>query len=235
MADAEYRIIAGVKVKVRPKKPTKKAQRQEARLSARGTLFTEQDGKVTLIKDKYTHDELLTLLNLLGKRAQTRLATLGTYFNEKGKKYTGEINPVYEKYKGYNISYAGLTDRSLLSKVKTAVEILNAKQSTYTGYMSLQHKAYESLKKSHPKLKNLTFEQWKQMTVYMGAWQAAHEGEQYDSETLLAYTNWGVNLSQGADMLKPVEEVDLNKWFLDASREEKTGQWIDLKQDFDDI
>ena len=234
MQNNEYKI-GSVNVKIRPKKPTKKAERQEARLTAKGTLFTEQDGKVTLIKEKYTHEELLTLLNLLGKRAQSRLKTLGTYFDEKGKKYTGEINPVYEKYKGYTVSYIGLSDRAILSKVKTAVEILNAKQSTYSGYKSLQYKAYEKLKENHPKLKNLTFEQWKQMTVYMGAWQSAHEGEQYDSETLLSYSHWANNLAQGPDVLKPAEEVDLNKWFLDTSREEKTGQWLDLKEDFDDI
>lgn len=233
MQTSEYKI-GSVTVKYKPKKPTKKAQRQEARITAKGTLFTEQDGKVTLIKDKYTHEELLTLLNLLGKRAKSRLSTLGEYFNEKGKHYTGGINPVYEKYKGYNTSYAGLSDRALLSKVKTAVEILNAKQSTYSGYMSLQYKAYNKLKENHPKLKNITFDQWKQMTIYMGTWQSAHEGEQYDSETLLSYVNWANN-TLGADVIKPVEEVDLNKWFLDTSREEKSGQWIDLKQDFDDI
>lgn len=235
MANFEYKEIAGVKVKVRPKKPTKKAQRQEARLTAKDTLYTEQGGKVTLMKEKYTHEELLTLLNLLGKRAQSRLKTLGEYFSGKGSKYTGEINPVYEKYKGYNVSYAGLSDRALLSKIKTAIEILNAKQSTYTGYRSLQYKAFNKLKENHPKLKNLTFDQWKQMTIYMGAWQSAHEGEQYDSETLLSYSNWANNLAGETDVLKPVEEVDLSKWFLDASREEKTGQWLDLKQDFEDI
>lgn len=235
MAGFKYKEIAGVKVKIKPKKPTKKAQRQKARLEAKGTLYTDVGGKVTLIKEKYTHDELLTLLNLLGKRAQSRLKTIGEYFDEKGKKYTGEINPIYEKYKGYSASYAGLSDRALLSKVKTAVEILNAKQSTYTGYMRLQYKAFNKLKENHPKLKNLTFEQWKQMTIYMGAWQSAHEGEQYDSETLLAYNNWAHNLAYGPDVVKPAEEIDLNEWFLDISREEKTGQWLDLKQDFDDI
>lgn len=234
MADFEYREIAGVKVKVRHKKPTKKAQRQKARMEAKGTLYTESGGKVILLKEKYTHDEKLTLLNLLGKRAQSRIKTLGAYFDEKGKKYTGEMNPVYEKYKGFSISYAGLSEKALMTKIKQAVEILNAKQSTYTGYMNVQYKAFNKLKENHPKLKNMTFEQWKQMAVYMGAWQSAHEGEQYDSETLLSYVNWGVN-TQGPDVLKPVENVDLSEWFLDTSREEKSGDWLDLKEDFDDI
>lgn len=235
MANFEYKIISGVKVKVRPQKHTKKVERKEQERIAKGTLYTDTGGKITLLRNDYTREELLTMLRTLGKRAQTRLKTLSSYFDERGGKYTGEINPVYAKYKGYNISYAGVSRNALYTKVKTAVDILNAKQSTYTGYKSLQIKAFNKMKENHPKLKNMTYEQWKQMAIYMGAWQSAHEGEQYDSETLLAYTNWANNMLYGPDILKPVEEIDLNKWFLDTSREEKSGQWIDLKQDFEDI
>ena len=91
---------------------------------------------------------------------------------------------------------------------------------------------------NHPKLKNLSFEAWKKLTTYMGAWQSAHEGEQYDSEQLLAYANWAGNtMSSGFDGLATMnpEDADLDSWFLDVQREGSAGEWLSLDQDFDDI
>nr|DAJ59825.1 MAG TPA: hypothetical protein [Caudoviricetes sp.] len=203
---------------------------------AKGILYDVIDGKYKLLKKSYTKEETLLLLRTLGKRAQTRLKTLSTYFNERGKRYTGEINPIYDRYKGYDIRYQGVSMQALQKKVSTAIEILNAKQSTYTGYRQLQNRAFEKMKENHPKLKDLTFEQWKAMTTYMGAWQSAHEGEQYDSEQLLAYARW-TGESSGYDTLSNLdpENVDLDSWFLDVQREGTSGQWLDLNQDFDDI
>ena len=175
----------------------------------------------------------MLLLRTLGKSAQTRLKTLSTYFDERGKKYTGKINPVYDRYKGYDIRYQGLSTQALFKKVRTAVDILNAKQSTYTGYAKLQHTSYEKMIANHPKLKNMTFDEWQAMVVYMGAWQSAHEGEQYDSETLLSNANW--NLQTGQVMPVQFEKVDLDAWFLDVQREGSSGQWLKLDQDFEDI
>ena len=177
-------------------------------------------------------------MRTLGKRAQTRITTLKGYFSEGGKHYTGEINPVYDRYKGYDIKYQGLSLQAIQKKVATAIEILNAKQSTYTGYKQLQNKAYRKMIENHPKLKNLSFEEWKKLTAYMGAWQSAHEGEQYDSEQLLAYANWAGNTQSGGfDGLVAMnpEDVDLDSWFLDVTREGSTGEWLTLDQDFDDI
>lgn len=203
---------------------------------AKGILYDVIDGKYKLLKKSYTKEETLLLLRTLGKRAQTRLKTLSTYFNERGKRYTGEINPIYDRYKGYDIRYQGVSMQALQKKVSTAIEILNAKQSTYTGYRQLQNRAFEKMKENHPKLKDLTFEQWKAMTTYMGAWQSAHESEQYDSEQLLAYARWAGE-SSGYDTLSNLdpENVDLDSWFLDVQREGTSGQWLDLNQDFDDI
>lgn len=200
---------------------------------AKGVLYEVSNGNIKLLKQHYTKQELLLLLRTLGKRAQTRLKTLSTYFDERGKKYTGKINPVYDRYKGYDIRYQGLSTQALFKKVRTAVDILNAKQSTYTGYAKLQHTSYEKMIASHPKLKNMTFDEWQAMVVYMGAWQSAHEGEQYDSETLLSNANW--NLQTGQVMPVQFEKVDLNKWFLDVQREGSSGQWLKLDQDFNDI
>ena len=200
---------------------------------AKGVLYEESNGNIKLIKQHYTKQELLLLLRTLGKRAQTRLKTLSTYFDERGKKYTGKINPVYDRYKGFDIRYQGLSTQALFKKVKTAIDILNAKQSTYTGYNKLQHTAYEKMIANHPKLKNMTFDEWQAMVVYMGAWQSAHEGEQYDSETLLSNANW--NLQTGQVMPVQFEKVDLDKWFLDVQREGSSGQWLKLDQDFKDI
>lgn len=72
----------------------------------------------------------------------------------------------------------------------------------------------------------------------MGAWQSAHEGEQYDSEQLLAYANWAGNtMSSGFDGLATMnpEDADLDSWFLDVQREGSAGEWLSLDQDFDDI
>lgn len=200
---------------------------------AKGVLYEVSNGNIKLLKQHYTKQELLLLLRTLGKRAQTRLKTLTTYFDERGKKYTGKINPVYDRYKGYDIRYQGLSTQALFKKVRTAVDILNAKQSTYTGYAKLQHTAYEKMIAKHPKLKNMTFDEWQAMVVYMGAWQSAHEGEQYDSETLLSNANW--NLQTGQVMPVQFEKVDLDKWFLDVQREGSSGQWLKLDQDFEDI
>ena len=67
----------------------------------------------------------------------------------------------------------------------------------------------------------------------MGAWQSAHEGEQYDSETLLSNANW--NLQTGQVMPVQFEKVDLDAWFLDVQREGSSGKWLKLNQDFEDI
>ena len=123
--------------------------------------------------------------------------------------------------------------QAIQKKVSTAIEILNAKQSTYTGYRQLQNKAYQKMIENHPKLKNLSFEDWKKLTTYMGAWQSAHEGEQYDSETLLSNSKWAYETGQWGPF--DFEKVDLDKWFLDVQREGSSGQWLDLKEDFDDI
>lgn len=200
---------------------------------AKGVLYEVSNGNIKLLKQHYTKQELLLLLRTLGKRAQTRLKTLSTYFDERGKKYTGKINPVYDRYKGFDIRYQGLSTQALFKKVRTAVEILNAKQSTYTGYAKLQHTAYEKMLANHPKLKNMSFDEWQAMVVYMGAWQSAHEGEQYDSETLLSNANW--SLQTGQVMPVQFEKVDLDAWFLDVQREGSSGQWLKLDQDFDDI
>lgn len=200
---------------------------------AKGVLYEVSNGNIKLLKQHYTKQELLLLLRTLGKRAQTRLKTLSTYFDERGKKYTGKINPVYDRYKGYDIRYQGLSTQALFKKVRTAVDILNAKQSTYTGYAKLQHTAYEKMIANHPKLKNMSFDEWQAMVVYMGAWQSAHEGEQYDSETLLSNANW--SLQTGQVMPIQFEKVDLDAWFLDVQREGSSGQWLKLNQDFDDI
>lgn len=200
---------------------------------AKGVLYEVSNGNIKLLKQHYTKQELLLLLRTLGKRAQTRLKTLSTYFDERGKRYTSKINPVYDRYKGYDIRYQGLSTQALFKKVRTAVDILNAKQSTYTGYTKLQHTAYEKLIENHPKLKNMTFDEWQAMVVYMGAWQSAHEGEQYDSETLLSNANW--NLQTGQVMPVQFEKVDLDAWFLDVQREGSSGKWLKLNQDFEDI
>lgn len=200
---------------------------------AKGVLYEVSNGNIKLLKQHYTKQELLLLLRTLGKRAQTRLKTISTYFDERGRKYTGKINPVYDRYKGYDIRYQGLSTQALFKKVRTAVDILNAKQSTYTGYTKLQHTAYEKLIENHPKLKNMTVDEWQAMVVYMGAWQSAHEGEQYDSETLLSNANW--NLQTGQVMPVQFEKVDLDAWFLDVQREGSSGKWLKLNQDFEDI
>lgn len=200
---------------------------------AKGVLYEVSNDKYTLLKQHYTKQELLLLLRTLGKRAQTRLKTLSTYFSERGKKYTGQINPVYDRYKGFDIKYQGLSTQALYKKVRTAIDILNAGQSTYSGYVKLQHTAFNKLKENHPKLKDLTFDQWRAMVVYMGMWQSAHEGEQYDSETLLSNAKWSYETGQWGPF--EFEKVDLDKWFLDVQREGSSGQWLDLKEDFDDI
>ena len=200
---------------------------------AKGILYEVSNDKYTLLKQHYTKQELLLLLRTLGKRAQTRLKTLSTYFSERGKKFTGQINPIYDRYKGFDIKYQGLSTQALYKKVRTAIDILNAKQSTYTGYVKLQHTAYNKLKENHSKLKDLSFDQWQAMVVYMGMWQSAHEGEQYDSETLLSNSKWAYETGQWGPF--DFEKVDLDKWFLDVQREGTSGQWLDLKEDFDDI
>ena len=217
---------------------SKQKQRVGEVQRAKGILYDINDGKYVLLKTHYTREEALLLLRTLGKRAQTRITTLKGYFSEGGKHYTGEINPVYDRYKGYDIKYQGLSLQAIQKKVATAIEILNAKQSTYTGYKQLQNKAYQKMIENHPKLKNLSFEDWKKLTAYMGAWQSAHEGEQYDSEQLLAYANWvGNTQSGGFDGLVAMnpEDADLDSWFLDVAREGSTGEWLTLNQDFDDI
>ena len=217
---------------------SKQKQRVGEVQRAKGILYDINDGKYFLLKTHYTREEALLLLRTLGKRAQTRITTLKGYFSEGGKHYTGEINPVYDRYKGYDIKYQGLSLQAIQKKVATAIEILNAKQSTYTGYKQLQNKAYRKMIENHPKLKNLSFEEWKKLTAYMGAWQSAHEGEQYDSEQLLAYANWAGNTQSGGfDGLAAMnpEDADLDSWFLDVTREGSTGEWLTLNQDFDDI
>lgn len=212
---------------------SKQKQRVGEVQRAKGVLYEESNGTYKLTKQHYTKDELLVLLRTLGKRAQTRIKTLSRYFDERGKKYTGQINPIYDRYKGYDIKYQGLSTQALYKKVSTAIDILNARQSTYTGYMSLQYKAYHKFLENHPKRKDMTFEEWRQMVVYMGQWQSAHEGEQYDSDTLVAMASWARETGQ----LEPLDfkEVDLDKWFLDTLREGNTGKWLDLDEDFDDI
>ena len=217
---------------------SKQKQRVGEVQRAKRVLYDINNGKYVLLKTHYTREEALLLLRTLGKRAQTRITTLKGYFSEGGKHYTGEINPVYDRYKGYDIKYQGFSLQAIQKKVATAIEILNAKQSTYTGYKQLQNKAYRKMIENHPKLKNLSFEEWKKLTAYMGAWQSAHEGEQYDSEQLLAYANWAGNTQSGGfDGLAAMnpEDADLDSWFLDVTREGSTGEWLTLNQDFDDI
>lgn len=212
---------------------SKQKERVGEVIRARGVLYDDTNGNYKLLKKHYTKEELLLLLRTLGKRAQTRIKTLSRYFDESGKKYTGEINPVYDRYRNYDIKYQGVSQSGLYKKVKDAIDILNAKQSTYSGYKKQMSKAFETLKKNHPKLKDLTLEEWKAYTTYMGQWQSAHEGEQYDSEQLLANARWMAQ--QGETMPVQFEKVDLDKWFLDVQREGSSGEWLELDQDFDDI
>lgn len=212
---------------------SKQKQRVGEVIRARGVLYDDTNGNYKLLKNHYTKEELLLLLRTLGKRAQTRIKTLSRYFDEGGKKYTGKINPIYDRYRNYDIKYQGVSQQGLYKKVKDAIDILNAKQSTYTGYKTLQSKAFETMKKNHPKLKNLTFEEWQAYTTYMGQWQSAHENEQYDSEQLLANARW--TDKKGIFLPLEFEKVDLDKWFLDVQREGSSGEWLDLDQDFDDI
>lgn len=213
--------------------PSKQKQRVGEVIRARGVLYDDANGQYKLLKQHYTKEELLLLLRTLGKRAQTRIKTLSRYFNETGKKYTGEINPMYERYRNYDIKYLGVSQQGLYKKVKDAITILNSNQSTYTGYKKQQSKAFETFKKNHPKLKDLALEEWKAYTTYMGQWQSAHEGEQYDSEQLVANARW----VEKSGFIGPIdyEKVDLDKWFLDVQREGSSGEWLDLDQDFDDI
>ena len=145
---------------------SKQKQRVGEVQRAKGILYDINNGKYVLLKTHYTREEALLLLRTLGKRAQTRITTLKGYFSEGGKHYTGEINPVYDRYKGYDIKYQGLSLQAIQKKVATAIEILNAKQSTYTGYKQLQNKAYRKMIENHPKLKNLSFENWKKLFGY---------------------------------------------------------------------
>lgn len=213
--------------------PSKQKERVGEVIRARGVLYDDTNGNYKLLKNNYTKEELLLLLRTLGKRAQTRIKTLSRYFDESGKKYTGQINPIYDRYRNYDIKYQGVSHQGLYKKVKDAIDILNAKQSTYTGYQKQLSKAFETMKKNHPKLKDMTFEEWSAYTAYMGQWQSAHEGEQYDSEQLLANARW----TQQQGVFGPIdyEKVDLDKWFLDVQREGSSGEWLDLDQDFDDI
>lgn len=212
---------------------SKQKQRVGEVIRARGVLYDDTNGTYKLLKQHYTKDELLLLLRTLGKRAQARIKTLSTYFDEKGRKYTGELNPIYTRYRDYDIKYQGITQQGLYKKVKDAITILNSGQSTYSGYKKQQSKAFETLKKNHPKLRDLSFDEWKEYATYMGQWQSAHEGEQYDSEQLLSTARW----AEKNGMLSPLDfqEVDLDKWFLDVQREGSSGEWLDLDQDFDDI
>lgn len=212
---------------------SKNKQRVGEVIRARGVLYDDTNGNYKLLKKHYTKEELLLLLRTLGKRAQTRIKTLSRYFDERGKKYTGEINPIYDRYRNFDIKYQGVSQQGLYKKVKDAIDILNAKQSTYSGYKKQQSKAFETMKKNHPKLKDMTLEEWKAYSTYMGQWQAAHEGEQYDSEQLLANARW--ENQQGVFGPIDYEKVDLDKWFLDVQREGSSGEWLDLDQDFDDI
>ena len=163
---------------------------------------------------------------------------------DKIKMLTTIMSGIYFYYVVHVVEYSNLMKalNILIIYLKTipnnSIEILNAKQSTYTGYKQLQNKAYQKMIENHPKLKNLSFEDWKKLTTYMGAWQSAHEGEQYDSEQLLAYANWAGNtMSSGFDGLATMnpEDADLDSWFLDVQREGSAGEWLSLDQDFDDI
>lgn len=205
------------------------------KIKGEGELYdVTGNGKYKLTRNRYTEDELKQLLRTLGKRAQTRLKTLSRYFEEGGKKCTGKINPVYERYKGFNVQASGLSYTALYTKVKTAIEILNSKQSTYTGYNQIMNQSYESFKKSHPKLKNMTFDEWERYVKFMGAWESAHKDEQYDSEQLVNYTHWAdktIGVLDDTD----IGSVDLDEWFLDITRESQSGEWLDLKEDFEDV
>ena len=201
----------------------------------KGKLYTiDASGKVVLTRSRYTEGELKSMIRTLGKRAQTRIKTLSRYFDERGRKYTGKINPIYERYLGYDIKTAGLSWTALYTKVKDAVAILNSKQSTYTGYQQSLNKAYESFIAHHPKLKNMSFDEWDRYTKFMGAFQRAHKDEQYDSEQLVSYTNWS-DKSLGSLDDTDLGSVDLDDWFLDINREGSSGQWLDLNEDFKDI
>lgn len=205
------------------------------KIKGEGKLYdVTGDGKYKLTRTRYSEEELKQLLRTLGKRAQTRLKTLSRYFEEGGKKYTGNINPVYERYKGFNVQASGLSYTSLYTKVKTAIEILNSKQSTYTGYNQIVNQSYESFKKSHPKLKNMTFDEWDRYVKFMGAYQRAHQDEQFDSEQLVQFTNWA---DKNIGLLDDtgLGDIDLDEWFLDIQREGSQGTWLDLDEDFDDI
>lgn len=212
---------------------SKQKQRVGEVIRARGVLYDDTNGNYKLLKEHYTKEELLLLLRTLGKRAQSRIKALSTYFDESGKKYTGEINPIYERHRNFDVKYQGVSQQGLYKKVKDAIDILNANQSTYIGYMKQKSKAFETMKKNHPKLKDMTLEEWKAYSTYMGQWQSAHEGEQYDSEQLLANARWAHD--QGVFGPVDYEKVDLDKWFLDVQREGSSGEWLDLDQDFDDI
>ena len=57
---------------------SKQKQRVGEVQRAKGILYDINNGKYVLLKTHYTREESLLLLRTLGKRAQTRITTLGT-------------------------------------------------------------------------------------------------------------------------------------------------------------
>lgn len=202
------------------------------KIKARGVLYIDtRDLGVKLLKNRFTRQELIALIRTIGKRAQTRIKELGKWYDEKSPKYMNRLNPLYERYRGYNVQTLGLSNAALYAKVKDAVNILNDRRSMKYTYNALYQKSYETFKRNNPRAREWSFEEWETYMKYFGAWEKAHEDQQYDSDQVLAYIKWASDRSM---QLTP-ESLDLDeidKWFLNSLEREK-GTWISLKEDFE--
>lgn len=205
-------------------------------IKARGNLYRQDmtpPYNVHLTKTRYTQKELVALVRTLGKRAQARLQTLRTYYTEQGTRYTGRLNPLTEIYKGYDVKTAGLSRKALYQKVKTAVAILNDKRSTHTGYTAMLIKSYEGFKKTHPQAREWTIEQWEKYAKFLGAFEAAHEEQQYDSEAVVSMAAWEDQAGRAMPDPEAIQVEDVTNWFINRVRERKKGEWVTLSENFD--
>lgn len=197
-------------------------------------------GKLTEIRDysnaafsyewktnvRLTRDEAKSIIRKYGRRAQSRLTTLQKSYNRGSLKHD-QPSDLLVKYKGFNVKVKDLSDKELIKKAKTAIEILNKPSSLVSKVTGAKRKAYETFKRNH-NLKNLSFEDYKRLMLMTGQFQQMNKDKEYDSTQTVLMMNWLDKSGTDID-LSDISNLNPEKWFLDMAREEQTGKWISME------
>lgn len=174
-----------------------------------------------------TREEAKSIIKTYGKRAQSRLTTLRKAY-ETGTLKRTQPSDILVKYAGFDVKTKDLSDKELIKKARTAIEILNKKGTLVSKVTAAKRRAYDTFKANH-NLPDLTYAEYEKLMIQVGQFQQLNADKDYDSTQTLLMMNWiDKTGGEGVDLLH-LETLNPEVWFLNMAREEETGKWISMQ------